>query len=451
MHNAIIFHLSFCRANPAQLHRLMAWLHRELVCLCGDQFPTQTISYTMQRIEELIKTYDMTSFDFLSRIRVMVPNHTDHFIHELINYARSPYDLIGYDRFVTYLPRFESDTNAVVILSSSEEGSDVEYVGSVVNVENVTDNAVLNVASNQSIIANDESRSNILSNRAEQASTSGVTSAQIVTQTVDACAPNLSGDDSDEEEIKTYLQQKPNVSAEEVIRGRTGPSPKNSDQTPSIPNDNQNSPSDDLNTTRIVIAALQSIEASTSQANDNTINTPAIKPKVEPNTPSKTEVINADSGSDSDECLFVCAKKPPHLRTPEYVELNSDSDSDVVFVSENCQPPMTEITSSQLDAAANDVRKSILSALSAQCSEANANLANLRRKRNRTADNSTYTSQAASVSMNLFEVKPSTSEAIRQWLIQAPEEHSRRISPRCEYYFKFCVFNDRIEDKKKHL
>lgn len=43
--------------------------------------------------------------------------------------------------------------------------------------------------------------------------------------------------------------------------------------------------------------------------------------------------------TDSDECQFVQAIKPPHLRTPEYVSLNSeDEDSDVVFVNE--LPPM---------------------------------------------------------------------------------------------------------------
>lgn len=40
------------------------------------------------------------------------------------------------------------------------------------------------------------------------------------------------------------------------------------------------------------------------------------------------------SSSDSDECEFVLEQKPPHLRTPEMVTLNSDSDSDVVFVEE---------------------------------------------------------------------------------------------------------------------
>lgn len=90
------------------MHRLTQWLHRELLCLTVET--VHPVNYLTQSIEQLIKTYDMTSAEFRSNIRALVPNHTDHFIHELINYARSPYDLIGYDRHVTYSPRFEPGT-----------------------------------------------------------------------------------------------------------------------------------------------------------------------------------------------------------------------------------------------------------------------------------------------------------------------------------------------------
>lgn len=430
--------MNFHRANPAQLHRLMPWLHRELLCLGGDQPQTHTISYLVQRIETLIQTYDMTSFEFQSRIRPLVPNHTDHFIHELINYARSPYDLIGYDRFVTYLPRFESDTNDIVTLSSSEEGSDVEFVGPVVDVVTI-DATEQNIAPNQNNNGdNNESRSNCSNRNTDQAgaSTSGVTTA---TQTADVRTPNLSGDDSDEEEIKTYLQQKPNVTAEETIRGRTGPTPPNDPQTSSNSNDNQNSENRTLNSERSSNNSApesngQSIgEASTSVANDTANSTLTITPKVEPNTQTQTaqEVIDADSGSDSDECLFVCAKKPPHLRSPsEYVELNSDSDSDVVFVSsETCQAQRPSITTRAIDTL-DEAEKSVINMLSAV--QRNENSTNLRRKRGRAVESAStaYTSHNSS-----FESKPSTSEAMLQWLIQPPEEHSRRISPRCKCHF----------------
>lgn len=443
------------------MHRLMPWLNRELLCLNTDQ--PQPISYVVQRIDTLIQTYDMTSHDFASRIRALVPNHTDHFIHELINYARSPYDLVGYDRFVTYTPRFESETNDVVTLSSSEEGSDVEFVGPVLGpVVEIESGDVINVVTNQNTSSNDnDNRSNSNSNRNDSieqpgASTSGVSTVTATSsaaapsqqQTIDQMtpAPDLSGDDSDEEEIKNYLRHKPNVSTEEMIRGRTGPTPPlllpplpvviNAESTPSNSNNNNinnnnSSQKSDFDSERTIIIAPNNVQTNDGASTSQAVTAPEIVPKIEPNTNTKStpqEVIDADSGSDSDECLFVCAKKPPHLRTPEYVELNSDSDSDVVFVSS--QTPMTEITNSHLEAAANDVRKSILDVLSAHCSETSTNLRR-KRVRNTTDTNSTtYTTQNASSSV--YEAKPSTSEAMLQWLIQSPDEHSRRISPRCK-------------------
>lgn len=415
----------------------MPWLHRELLCVNSDQLGS--MGYVVHRIENLIQTYDMTSPEFRSHIQVVVPNHTDHFIHELINFARSAYDLIGYDRFVTYLPRFERDTNDVVTLSSSDESSDVEFVefvGPVVDED--TSVVITNVAAtNQNASSNDPDNRSNRNDSIEQAgaSTSGTvmnatTPSQAIEQMVSA--PNLSGDDSDEEEIKNYLRHKPSVSTEEMIRGRTGPTPPitNAESTPSNSINNKNNinsnskEKSDADSDRTIIVSPNNVQAndgastSTSQA----LIVPQIVPKVEPNTHTKPmpEIIDADSGSDSDECLFVCAKKPPHLRTPEYVELNSDSDSDVVFVpSETCQTPLTEIASIE---AANKVRESILKLQNQLCETST----NLKQKRGRDATDTnattTYTNHTASSSM--YEAKPSTSAAMLQWL--------RRISPRCK-------------------
>lgn len=183
-----------------------------------------------------------------------------------------------------------------------------------------------------------------------------------------------------------------------------------------------------------------------------------ITPKVEPNNQTNAmatmativptvpavatppEIIDADSGSDSDECLFVCAKKPPHLRTPEYVELNSDSDSDVVYVSsEVCETPTTP---SIANAIANNVRlevfnemeKSIISALSAVQHSESGGTNGTRRKRSRAVDSvaSNYGTTGQNATQNVYEAKPSTSETMLHWLIQPSDEHSRRISPRCK-------------------
>lgn len=463
------------RANPAQLHRLLPWLQRELTCLADNQAPTQPITYSVQRIQTLIQTYDMTTYEFQCRVRVLVPNNTDHFIHELINFARSPYDTIGYDQNVRYLPRFESTTPDIVTLSSSEEGSDVEFVGPVVDVVTIDSGAVETVTHQQNTSGNDnESGSNsnagnpVNSNESiEQAgaSTSGVQTilaTQTATQNADARKVNLSGDESDEEEVNNYLHSK-----KIDIRGRMGPSPKQTEKTndryvdddsqrtiPYVVNDAQNSELDSQRT--IVVGAAETLPAeegssetaSTSQANavnaegngnenDTSMATAAgITPKVEPNTHTKStqDIIDADNDSDSDECQFVCAKKPPHLRTPEYVSLNSDSDSDVVFVSREISqtprspPILSNRLEASLDAISNDVKNSILNVLSA--AQQLESSTNLRRKRGRAVDNVATTYTAQNTSTGSFEAKPSTS--IQEWLIRPTEDNSRHISPRCK-------------------
>lgn len=52
--------------------------------------------------------------------------------------------------------------------------------------------------------------------------------------------------------------------------------------------------------------------------------------EIEENVPAASSEVVVDS-SDSD-CEFVLALKPPHLRTPEQVSLDSASDSDVIFI-----------------------------------------------------------------------------------------------------------------------
>ncbi|XP_060655934.1 E3 ubiquitin-protein ligase Topors-like [Drosophila nasuta] len=60
------------------------------------------------------------------------------------------------------------------------------------------------------------------------------------------------------------------------------------------------------------------------------------------------EVIEFQS-SDDDECVFVLERKPPHLRTPELVSLDSNSDSDVDFVDEQKASPVAKANDGEGD------------------------------------------------------------------------------------------------------
>lgn len=52
----------------------------------------------------------------------LLRERTMHFLHEFLNYARSPYDMIGYDRSVEYTPRFliQHEPQVVDVSSSSD-------------------------------------------------------------------------------------------------------------------------------------------------------------------------------------------------------------------------------------------------------------------------------------------------------------------------------------------
>uniref|UniRef100_A0A182SAF2 E3 ubiquitin-protein ligase Topors n=1 Tax=Anopheles maculatus TaxID=74869 RepID=A0A182SAF2_9DIPT len=114
---------SFYRNNPAQMHRVLSWMHRDLLVLSTN---IAIHAPNIHVLEDLLQMHDIDSRDFLLRIlRHMPLEDGEHFQHECVNFARSPYDIIGYDRCVQYNPRFiQRRARSQVIISSSEEDND---------------------------------------------------------------------------------------------------------------------------------------------------------------------------------------------------------------------------------------------------------------------------------------------------------------------------------------
>jgi len=84
--------------NQAVTHRLTAWILRDLSVLLSET----RIYEASQRISEILLQHDLRSPEFSNEVRRFLGDRTRHFMHELISYARSPYDMIGYDRSVSY-------------------------------------------------------------------------------------------------------------------------------------------------------------------------------------------------------------------------------------------------------------------------------------------------------------------------------------------------------------
>ncbi|GAB0090327.1 hypothetical protein DMENIID0001_050480 [Sergentomyia squamirostris] len=211
----------FYRDNPAQVHRLMPFISRETRSLLASE---EAASSAVSQILVLLTMHDITSPGFRSRIRHFFNDNTDHFIHELFNFAQAPYDLIGYDNNVHYVNRTS---------------------GSGVNV-NIT-------------------------------------------------PPSFETDD---------------IVRMAVPPGDVAPQPpaQSSGQSSTTARDPRNS---------LIFQMGRNIE------------------------------ISSTSDDESDDCQFVLELKPPHLRTPEMVSLNSESDSDVIFVDESRKSPKPQVVVSE--------------------------------------------------------------------------------------------------------
>lgn len=91
------------RREPRELNRLIPWLNRELQVLLDND--ASQIAYVLRIILEALTEFDIRSSEFRDLVRPYFNTFTDHFVHELLNYARTNFDLVGYDQSVTYLPQ----------------------------------------------------------------------------------------------------------------------------------------------------------------------------------------------------------------------------------------------------------------------------------------------------------------------------------------------------------
>ncbi|KOC68567.1 E3 ubiquitin-protein ligase Topors [Habropoda laboriosa] len=122
----------FYRREPRELSRLIPWLNRELLVLLNNN--TTYVEYVLRVILTALNNYDIRSTSFRELLRPHFGTFTDHFVHELFNYARSNYDLLGYDQSVISVPReilneYISDMNiSPANTSTSSDDSDVRVL-----------------------------------------------------------------------------------------------------------------------------------------------------------------------------------------------------------------------------------------------------------------------------------------------------------------------------------
>ncbi|KAJ8688484.1 hypothetical protein QAD02_024279 [Eretmocerus hayati] len=92
----------YYRNTPTEVNRLIPWLNRELQVLLNNN--RAHIAYVLTVITETLTAYDIRSPEFKNIVRPYFGIHTDHFVHEFSTFARSNFDLHGYDQAVSYIP-----------------------------------------------------------------------------------------------------------------------------------------------------------------------------------------------------------------------------------------------------------------------------------------------------------------------------------------------------------
>ncbi|XP_075168148.1 topoisomerase I-interacting protein isoform X2 [Haematobia irritans] len=253
----------YYRDNPAQIHRLVPWISRDLQCLLRQT--QHDVNTVLESINSALILMNILSPAFRRRLQTFLGNKTAHFIHELNNFARSPYDMIGYDRVVEYSP--QSSEDVVIEFSSSDD---------------TTDNDEIDVADDSAVVIPNTSSTNAINLTIHNRLTSNGSG-----RAAELTASGTSGS------VRSGVEE--GVSYVIDLRGEP------EDPSTSV-GSSQSAPQGNANAAQSAVTVADNIELT--------------------------------SGS-SDECEFVLERKPPHLRTPEMVSLDSASDSDVVFVDES--------------------------------------------------------------------------------------------------------------------
>ncbi|XP_037715510.1 uncharacterized protein LOC119550705 [Drosophila subpulchrella] len=95
------------RRNPFEIHRIMNWVNRDASVLVKSSKTDLFLLY--ETILNLLPRVSIKSLEFYSAVTKYFGGKTQHFTHELINFARSPYDdIISYECNTQYRPLTEN-------------------------------------------------------------------------------------------------------------------------------------------------------------------------------------------------------------------------------------------------------------------------------------------------------------------------------------------------------
>ncbi|EDW91545.1 uncharacterized protein LOC6530995 [Drosophila yakuba] len=115
----------YFRRNPFEVHRVMMWVNRDVSVLIRNR--KADVFYLYETIKNLLPRLSLDSTHFRKSMIHFFGAKTELFIHELINFARSPYDdLVAYECNTQYRALLEVDNGP----STSSLSRDREFLSS---------------------------------------------------------------------------------------------------------------------------------------------------------------------------------------------------------------------------------------------------------------------------------------------------------------------------------
>lgn len=123
---------AFLRQNPGCLRRLLPWLQRELTVLYGSH--GSLVNIVQNIIISRIMNYNMEDSAIRDELRPFLLARTDHFLHELVSFARSTLNMEAYDQQAVYdcpAPSYEEGSSSdlsVIAISEVRHANIRHYI-----------------------------------------------------------------------------------------------------------------------------------------------------------------------------------------------------------------------------------------------------------------------------------------------------------------------------------
>ncbi|XP_069675057.1 E3 ubiquitin-protein ligase Topors-like isoform X2 [Periplaneta americana] len=185
------------RSHPEEVHRLIPWLNRELQAILRSPGLSARV---LDLVITQLPRHHMQSPEFRFQLGHYLREHYDHFIHEFYTFARSPYDMIGFDENANYSndrPSQHTSLTYSYFGLSPSQGTMVEVVHEVSSDSSDSDVMVLPPEETQAP-SGSHSRRNASASHGPNSPVAGPSRAVLpVDQASDSDANNMSSSHSD--------------------------------------------------------------------------------------------------------------------------------------------------------------------------------------------------------------------------------------------------------------